>query len=474
MIFKQLFTYPPELDIIRMKKIIQALIILTISLFIGNACNKPSTIGSDLLPDEDFAELLYTEDIALKTSTIVGDSVRTYLLSEQLSNYLCGRLEDPVCGASTANFTAQFSAISKPELNEPVLDSIVLLLGYADDGHVGQLNNPQSFEVYRIEEDLYSTEEYFSTQMFERGEKIGELTAAVPKVNEDITLRVPYIDGSGLLQYRDSLFSSHLRIPLNMEFGDSLLNFIGSPDFAGLADQFTAFFKGLTVVPSSHNTAMLSLRLNIIGEIRLYYSEQDDNITDLRPREVLFPIRNTSVKTSGFSHDYNTGEIQKFLDNNVSYPEDFTFVQSMEGLLTKVEFPGLANLEDIVVNQAELIFTVVRSSDLDTYPLPNGIGGFQQSEEGTFNGISDFTQAVNQNPAYFNGRQSFAVINDNKVIQYRMYITSFLQGVIDNRHPENALYLFPFFRGEVATRAVLGGSSHNHYPAQLRLTYTRL
>lgn len=460
-----------------MKKIIQALVILTISLFIGNACNKPSTIGADLLPEEDFVELLYTEDIALRTSTIVGDSVLTYTSSpnRQLSSYLCGRLDDPICGESIANFSAQFGIISKPVLTEPTVDSVVLLLGYADSGHVGELDEPQSFEVYRIEDDLYTTENYYSTQMFTTSDKIGELMPTVPKVDEDISLQVPYIDASGYLQYRDSLFSPHLRIPMDKVFGDSLLSFVGDSTFVGLADEFTQFLKGLTVLPASNNTAMLNLNLITISEIRIYYSEPDDNTIDPRPKELVFPIRSTSVKTSGFQHDYTNGEVQSFLDTTASYLEDFTFIQSMEGLFTKVEFPGLAGFQDIVVNQAELIFTIVRNTDLDTYPAPTNLGAIQADESGSYYNIRDFAYAVStSNIRNFGGIKTSAVVGEDKVIQYRMYITSFLQGVIDSRHPENALYLLPLDTGEQATRVVLGGNNHNQYPVQLRLTYTRL
>jgi len=441
-----------------MKKLIQALTILLISLFIGNACNKPSTIGSDLLPEEDFVNLSYTDTISLRTSTMIGDSVQTYspTLSQQLSTYLCGRLNDPICGESSANLSAQFGIISKPTLNEPQIDSVVLLLAYAGD--------------------LYSNESYYSTQMFEVSEKVSQTAIpAVPKVDQNVSLKVPYIDTLGQLQYRDSLFLPHLRIPLEPEFGDSLLNFIADSTFLGLADEFTQFFKGLTVQPNEDNNAMLRFNLSsVYSEIRLYYSEPDPDIIAMRPKEIVLPIRSTSVKTSGFSHDYATGEVENFLDTSVSNSQDFTFIQSMEGLMTKIEFPGLADFEDIAVNQAELIFTVVRDSDTDIYPLPQRIAAFQRNTEDNLNGIEDVINAINGNPNLFGGNQTFTVENDEKVVQYRMFITSFLQGIIDGRHPENAMYLLPFDRGEQATRAVLGGSNHNHYPAQLRLTYTRL
>jgi len=147
----------------------------------------------------------------------------------------------------------------------------------------------------------------------------------------------------------------------------------------------------------------------------------------------------------------------------------------MEGLFTKVEFPGLADFEDIAVNQAELIFTVVRNTDLDTYPAPQYLGAIQKNESGNYYETRDFQYAGNTNNiSYFGGTQTFAVRGDDKIIQYRMYITSFLQGVIDNRYSENALYLLPLDTAEQATRVVLGGSNHNNYPVQLRLTYTRL
>jgi len=460
-----------------MKRLIQALAIITISLFIGNACNKPSTIGSDLLPDEDFIDLLFTDSLALNTSTVRGDTVQTYspALSGQLSNYMCGRLDDPILGKSTSSMVVQFGITSKPVLNEPVLDSVVLLLAYSDDGHSGDLNAPQSFEVYRLEEDLISSQSYYSNNTFETGDKIGESPNAIPKIDGDILLDAPYIDTLGMLQYRDSLVDSHLRIKLEDSFGDSLLNFVGDSTFLGLADEFTQFFKGLHIRPSTHNTAMLRFNLSVVySEIRLYYSEPDTSIIDMRPREIIFPVRSNSVKALSFSHDYQNSEVQNFLDSTVSYPEDFAFIQSMEGLATKIEFPGLEGFQDVAVNQAELIFTVVRDSDIDLFPLPGRIAAFQRNSEGQLNAIEDVINDLNSGGNLFNGNQTFSVRGGEKTIQYRMFVTSFLQGIIDDAHNENAIYLLPFDRGEQATRAILGGNAHNHYPVQLRLTYTKL
>jgi len=459
-----------------MKKFIQAFSILTLSIFLGNACNKPSNIGEDLLPGEDFIDVLYTDSLELSTSTIVGDIVQTYTatLSQQLSYYLCGRLDDPICGESKSELITQFGIISKPVLNEPVLDSIVLLLAYAPNLHAGDLEHPQAFDVYRVEEDLFSTSTYRSTDTFDIGERIGGIENFIPRVNENTPVRFAAYDALNQLYTIDSTLTSHMRIRLDMDFGQEVLDFVGDPLFVGLADEFIDFFKGVNIRPKDSNNAMLRFDLSsLYSEMRLYYHEADTIVSPHRAKEIAFPIRSTSVKALTFEHNYD-GEVQNFLDNSASNPQDFTFIQSMEGLATRIEFPGLEELEDIAINQAELIVTVVRDSDLDKFPLPDRLAAFQRNANGNLNAIEDVINAVEINGSLYGGSQISAVRNGEKITEYRMFITSFLQDIIDRGYEENAMYLLPFDRGEQASRAVLGGSTHNQYPMKLRLTYTKL
>jgi len=461
-----------------MKKIIQALPVLSLIIILGYACNEPSNIGEDLLPDEDFIDVLFTDSLELSTSTIVGDTVQTYTptLSQQLSFYLCGQLDDPVCGESSSQIITQFGIISKPVLTEPVLDSIVLLLAYAPDGHAGDLEHVQSFDVFRLEQDLISTDTYLSTDTFTTGELIGSLENFVPRVDANTPVGFPFYDSLSVLQIRDSSITPHLRIPLDMSFGEQVLEFVGDSTFLGLADEFTQFLNGINVRPRTDNNAMLRFNLSsIFSEIRLYYHEPDTLVTPHRAREIAFPIRSTSVKATTFDHNHSTGDVSEFIDPMMPAPsQDFTFIQSMEGLSTRIEFPGLEDFQDIAINQAELIVTVVRNSDLDKFPLPQSLAAFQSDADGNLTAIQDVIDAVEISPSLYGGSQTNVVRNGEKITEYRMFITTFLQGIIDREHEENALYLLPFDRGEQAARAVLGGSTNDHDPVKLRLTYTKL
>lgn len=469
-----------------MKKIIQALPVLSLVIILGSACNEPSNIGEDLLPGEDFIGVLYTDSLELSTSTITGNEVETYnpAISRQLNYYLCGRIDDPICGESSSQIITQFGIISKPVLTDPVLDSIVLLLAYAPDGHSGDLEHPQSFEVYRVEQDLFSTEIYQSTDTFMTGELIGGIENYIPRVDENTPVSFPYYDTLSMLQIRDSSITPHLRIPLDTSFGEDVLEFVGDSTFVGLADEFLQFFKGVNIRPKDNNNAMLRFNLSsLFSEIRLYYHEDDTLVTPYRTKEIAFPIRSTSVKAATFDHNHEIGDVREYIDTMMTPPsEDFTFIQSMEGLGTRIDFPGLEELQDIVINQAELIVTVVRDSDVDKFPLPDGLAAFKLNETRNFTTIEDLTAVIynastNPNPLPFEtygGAQTNVVRNGEKIVEYRILMTTFLQGIVDDLHEENAIYLLPLNRGEQASRAVLGGSTHDHYPVKLRLTYTKL
>lgn len=450
-----------------MSNFFEALALIVVSILIGYACNKPSSIGADLLPDEDIIGLSFTDSISLLSSSLQGDSVKTYgpSASEQLSFYLCGELDDPVFGTSSSEMYMQFGLNIIPILEDPVIDEIVLSLAYANTGHTGRMDLPQSFEVFRLRDTLSVLDTLYSNDEFQTDAvSLGDYTIFNPATTiEDSVL----VDGSYL--------APQLRITLDSSLGQELLDSIASPDFLGLTDEFTRFFNGLNIRPGSNNANTAMMRFytgSIYSELTIFYRDS----SGVAEREsVAFPIRSSSVKSVRFQHDHSSGTIADFLDGNAPNPEELTFIQSMEGIRTKIEFTNLEDWENVIVNKAELILTAADAEGSEIYPLPTRLIAFRQDDDGQLFTIPDVSVALSTgNFSSYRGDQFVVFVDGNKVIQYRIYITAYLQGLIDGRYSENAIYLIPSDRGESASRVVLGGSINDKYPMTLNLTYTQL
>lgn len=430
----------------------------------GYACNKPSTIGADILPAGDIIGLSFTDSIAPLSSTFRGDSVKVYgpSASEQLSFFLCGELQDPVFGTSSSEMYVQFGLTAKPILEDPVIEEIVLSLAFANSGHSGQMDLPQSYEVYRILDTLSVIDTLYSNSVFQTSmNPVGELMGFVPNVTDSVLVD-------------SSLLSPQIRIPLDTELGQELLDSLASPYFLGLTDEFTAFFNGLNLRPVTGNTAMVRFSLSsIYSEVTMFYRDSSGMAEERE--SVAFAVKSTSVKSVRFEHDHNLGTIANYLDETAPNPQDFTFIQSMEGLGAKIEFPELEDWEDVIINRAELIITAAEDEDIELYPLPTRLGAFRKDDDGNLVSITDVGIAIsNSNLSLFGGDQSFDFVDGRKVVYYKMFISAYLQNVIDDRFTDKALYLIPFDRGETANRVVLGGSGSDRYPMKLNLTYTKL
>ena len=106
-------------------------ILLLTAVVLIDSCTKPSLIGEEILPPEDAVNVQFTDTVSMFTTTIKGDTVRTYTQEStlQLPNYFVGRLDDPIFGNSTAISYAQARLLTaSPNFENTTLDSVILSL----------------------------------------------------------------------------------------------------------------------------------------------------------------------------------------------------------------------------------------------------------------------------------------------------------------------------------------------------------
>ena len=102
-----------------MKNSILALIVLLAGFCLFNACNDPTSIGSDLL-EGDQLDLDYTDTLTIISKTVRdADSVITFSTSSstpasfRLSAYLAGNFDDPIFGRSESSIYSENGSSSE-------------------------------------------------------------------------------------------------------------------------------------------------------------------------------------------------------------------------------------------------------------------------------------------------------------------------------------------------------------------------
>ena len=435
------------------------------------SCTEPTLIGSELL-EEDRANLNFKNDIPLTVKTVNGTPVPTYspFITLQLNRFLLGQLEDPIFGTSTASVYSQLAFLGdRPVTKAPTIDSVILSLAYDTIGNYGDLSQPIELEVLRVQEDIATFENYTSEQSFVSDPiPIGKLSF------------VPSFDSVQVADYRgdEPVFTTepaHVRIPINTEVAREL--FAADTMVYQSDTTFKQFFKGLHIRTPNPTAGVVAFRFDrAISRLSVYYSSAVSNDSS----EYRFPFIFTDVRTSHFTHETQGAAIENSMDTDNA---DFLYLQGMAGSNIEVSFPDLSSLENVVVNKAELEFTVASNENLDQYPIvPQLIASSVVNAERAV--IDDVRAAlIGQNPLnsdVFGG----VPVTENNITTYRINISDHFQDILEGGKTnsiiigagaEESIYYNAI--GAKATRAnrvILYGPSHPTLSPKLNLTFTTL
>ncbi|NRB63534.1 MAG: DUF4270 family protein, partial [Saprospiraceae bacterium] len=140
-------------------------------------CSDPTTIGSDLL-EEDLAQLEVIDTLTIEAYTIPGERVRTYSPFTALESYMVNNLQDPVFGSTEAiTYFQTRLEFTNPLFTNAIPDSLVLVLGYDTSAFYGDLTQPFTMDVLRLQEEIDQNDDFYSdTAAIFREPPVGTIT----------------------------------------------------------------------------------------------------------------------------------------------------------------------------------------------------------------------------------------------------------------------------------------------------------
>lgn len=412
------------------------------------SCKKPVIQEDNLIPPDQLG-LVFTDTFELETYTGTQDS----LVASDLAINLLGGMDDPIFGKSYASFYTQL-ALPNNNLdlgNVLNFDSLVLYLKFSET--YGNVEAGQSLVVKRMTEGIDGETEYFTNKTFQTEAtelgRIDDFKGAEDSVN---------VNGENQ--------ASIIKIKLDDAFGQELLDQSGGINFSS-TEAFQSYLKGLHIAPDKNN----------IGEA-LYYVDLGDPFSklvlyynDTSALDIL--INNQTRAVENFDFDRSGAPVNDYINNN-NKKDSLIFVQPMATTKAIVRIPDLLNLENIIINKAELVFTEVRDPFSlgydENFPAPNLIVAFGSDSLGRTQTVAD--QFVSS--AYFGGARESITIDGSEVSQYRINLARHYQFVIDDRKQDFGIFILPLPSNRIANRVVFGGGNHSSAPAKLRLTYTKI
>lgn len=425
----------------------------TLFVLLLASCKKESAIGLDVQPEEGKVNVVYSDTMALDLCTIIEDSLR----SDELPISLLGCYNDPLFGISEAYINTQFSLpnninnVNFGTLSELVADSLVLSFVY-DPNYYGTLE-AQTFNVYELQEQLYSDSNYYSNKTAATSSNsIGSITVT-PSPNDSVAVGT-------------SKQKAQLRIRLDDALALKLLNESGSANLSS-SSAFQAFFKGVQVrsqstSPTSGTGAILYFNLNDgLSGMTLYYH----NAVTSANQTFQFITASGSARYTQFKHNYGGSAAGAAINDSIA-GKNLIYIQSMAGTKIKLNIPGLSDLNkqgSISINKAELIIKADAGS-AGNYAIPNKLLLVGADSTGKPFILKDQLEGE----SYFGGTYN------STTKEYRFNIARHIQQILNGNYSHSSFQILSSGGSVAAYRLVAGGSKHPTLPMKLKLTYTKL
>lgn len=417
------------------------LLTLLISLFLFASCNKSSTIGLDLDPEDAINGDLLT--LPVNSKTVADDAAVTYFGATQSNpaRVPFGTLSDPIFGTTDVSVSMAVSPPSRAFSfgTAADLDSAVLVLPFTPGFYGDTITTVYKFDVKRLANSIADETSFLSNKTWATEDAIaGSFTGKIkPATPFKIT---SVVNGAA-----DTLKTvpASIRIKLSNQFIEDNIMSIGAAQLANNVT-FQKAFKGLQVSASKNGSIGGIMFLNFsTANLEIYYRNQ--NTTTATKRDTLlttFPINQTNGPVAAsIKHVYTTA-VTAQLEDNTDKQYDVTYVQPLAGLRNKISFPTLKDLAKqiggkVVINKAELVVETNAGTDVSPFAVAQRLALYQYDIAGQRSLVQD----QNSSDPRFTGNFGGVYSSGQKI--YRFILTAYVQDLVDGKTKDFGTYLAP-------------------------------
>jgi len=435
---------------------------IVVVLFSALGCSKSSELGLSLVEQEQ-TDIEYTDSMPVYLTTVSADKSVIRSQASPRSQMVVGAYTDPIFGESSAAAHLNFR-LTRTNATFPncVFDSLVLSLAYEFYGHYGDVNGfsptTQSWDVVRLAEPILE-QDYYSDAFFATSTPLKTGYMFVPNTDSSYA----GTDSAAVLPIRIRLDDA-----AGMALGQEFLSPSDTTVYESNID-FKNWFNGVKVMPSSGgmNSSLLRLRFKDANtKLTLYYTDTSNGGAVANTFEFLTD-EDAEVVTS-FEHDYAGTAVLDTINADTT-----VYLQGMDGVLTRIEFPNLQNLGEVIINKAELVVEV-QDTGSTAYPEPIQLVAQRRDAANELVLVDDVATSIVRLQSYllFGGALEKDNLSVNRYL-YRFQLAEQLQTFVDDSSVEKAIYLTTPSPLD-PERIKLVNHESDYAKAKLYLTYTKL
>lgn len=447
--------------------------------FLFTQCNDTTVVGSSIFDDEELS-VTSTDTLDLVATTFALDSLRVFSLdNSSIQTFLLGELNDPFLGPMSSTLFTELhypvdlltGLVLQPDYeDDDVLDSMVLALQVNPEGFYGDLESTFDIRIFEVTEGLNTQFNVSTNDDFAfNPEPIAELNnVRIPR--DSIVVFFPSTGTS-------TREAPQLRIPLGADVSNRL--FTELDDFFTDAEFFAAF-PGIRIeaTPTTGNSMIAANIANnqFNSTLQAFYSR--DGVAQLYEYALNDLTAGISLgfKFSQFERDFESSPISQFLDDTAA-GDSLLFIQGMLGTSVEIDLSSLLELDDVLINLAELEMTVAQlpGEDFSVTPPLEALVVSTRGENGDLVLLSEITEGLlfDQLGLRFGGQLEEVTDNGETVFRYRMNITRSLIEIFNGNLP-STIFITPLSTAEQAGRTILYGPGHSRFPLKLQLSLTSI
>jgi len=407
--------------------------IISLFLFFGlYSCEEdPSSLGSNLIPDENKIKYHYDTSLTFRGNNYEKDPIFT----SNLSYYTIGYFDDDHFGKFKGEFAAQFLPLINYTKDSVIanfnVDSVVLFLGV--DSIYGSPVNNLEFSVYELNNSI-KDKAYYSDEEIEN-----------------------YYDPSNKINTTSVISGDSLiRLRLNSAFINKLISDNEEDTVYKNRANFLSMFKGLTVTPNILGTTRGLFTVNMATSgIVLFHNDT------LKYTYGFTKEKTTTYRFASYTNDYTNSLANDYLTNDNSVNDELLYLQGINGLLSDITFTNIDPWiqEDSLYSllNAELFIPIYEDDNSNIYYPPGRLYIQYNVNDTTLNTIQDFSEDIAD--GYYNEEEK----------HYHFSISGHMMKVLNNELTTNSLKLNISNRSTFPQRVILKSGEN----IKLRLTYTK-
>jgi len=459
--------------------------------------NEATDLGDEIIPGIDGVHTFDTS-LTVETYDSIFSAIQDSIRVGRSSDHILGNIiSDPFFGKTNAKIFLElkpgfykwnFSGVSKDSILG--LDSIVMVLGW--NATYGDTSAPQRVSVWEMDQsnnfvvDTFGLKYMLRQQYFTYSSLLG---------TKDF---FPYQLDDSVYAFQDTT-AGQLRIKLNDDFGRRLLAY-DTTDAYGSDSAFRSRVKGFAIDAStSFGNALMAFGLvnNPKTKLAIYYRYKKDGQSNTTVS--YFQFTGASAQHN-FINRFDFAGTPLAAATATPGQDDLVYLINAPGSFAKIKIPGLRNLDNRVINRAELIVEQVYDPlDITFTPPESLMLDVYDSTLGTYKFVPyDFAvdQSAIVDPKFGSYGQNTTDGSGNPIKVWKFNLTRYIQSIVTKKEKVNDLRLFthrsatepifiPSTGGYTDLSAIInsryafgrvrvGGGNHPTQRMRLRIVYTKI